>query len=227
MVGALLGGTLLLIPTAASAHVHVDTPSPEAGSNALLTFSATHGCEGSPTTQIAITIPDDILTVNPTPAAGWDMELVTEPAGEHARVGEVIYTAQEPLPDQARLALDVSVRLPEDAAGQTLYFPTVQTCSEGETAWVEIPEEGQDPDDLAAPAPAVEVVEAATGEATSDETATDGAATDGAATDDATEGAASDEAGTPVLSVVALVLGALGVLVGGLALARTRGAARS
>jgi uncharacterized protein YcnI len=57
-------------------------------------------------------------------------------------------------------AFMMSVRLPEDAAGTTLYFPTIQTCEEGETAWIQIPEEGQSEDDLESPAPAFTVTEA-------------------------------------------------------------------
>jgi len=53
----------------------------------------------------------------------------------------------------------LSVAIPEDAAGTTLFFPTIQTCESGETAWIEIPAEGQDHDDLESPAPGVTVVE--------------------------------------------------------------------
>ena len=43
--------------------------------------------------------------------------------------------------------------LPEDSAGQVLAFPVVQTCAKGETAWVDLAAEGQDPEELEAPAP--------------------------------------------------------------------------
>ena len=43
-------------------------------------------------------------------------------------------------------------RLPDDV-GSTLSFPTIQTCEEGETAWIEVPAAGHDADDLDRPAP--------------------------------------------------------------------------
>ena len=52
---------------------------------------------------------------------------------------------------------------PRTPPAQTLYFPTIQTCESGETAWIEIPAEGQDPEELESPAPGVEVVAASRG----------------------------------------------------------------
>ena len=72
-----------------------------------------------------------------------------------------MYTAKTPVPDGFRDVFVLSVPIPEDAAGTTLYFPTIQTCEAGETAWIEIPAEGQDHDELEAPAPSVAVVESA------------------------------------------------------------------
>lgn len=48
-----------------------------------------------------------------------------------------------------RDALVLSVKLP-DAAGKTIYFPTLQTCEQGQTDWSEMAKEGQDPHDLKA-----------------------------------------------------------------------------
>ena len=45
-------------PLAASAHVHVNPGTASAGGTETLTFSFSHGCDGSPTTALAIDIPD-------------------------------------------------------------------------------------------------------------------------------------------------------------------------
>jgi hypothetical protein len=58
------------------------------------------------------------------------------------RATEVVYTAHAPLPDDLRDAFVLSLRIPEDTAGDTLYFPTVQTCEDGEHPWIEIPADG-------------------------------------------------------------------------------------
>ncbi len=75
------------------------------------------------------------------------------------RVASVRFTATEPLEDGVRDSVELSFQVP-DAEGETLAFPTIQTCEEGETAWTQVPEEGQDAEELDTPAPSF-VVEAA------------------------------------------------------------------
>lgn len=167
--------TLMLISGLgpASAHVSLKADTTATGSTGLLTFSFNHGCEGSATTEIAIAIPDTVRSVNPGMNYGWTIETVTDdsatPAGspaaddEHAsegRITEVIYTAKEPVPDGFYDALVLRVALPEDASGETVYFPVVQTCEDGEVAWIEIPAEGQDADELESPAPSITLTDA-------------------------------------------------------------------
>jgi uncharacterized protein YcnI len=153
----------------ASAHVTVTPEGTAAGSYTLLRFGVPHGCDGSSTTEIAIQIPDAFASVTPGVNYGWDVEIVREElatpvsdghGGEYTeRISEVVYTAKEPLPDGLYDSFLMSLRLPEDAAGETLYFPVVQTCEEGETAWVQIPEDGQEGVELEHPAPSVTVTE--------------------------------------------------------------------
>ncbi|BAS07288.1 nuclear export factor GLE1 [Arthrobacter sp. Hiyo4] len=71
-----------------------------------------------------------------------------------------MYTAKAPLEHELRDALVLSVKLP-DAAGTTLYFPTLQTCETGQTDWSEIAKDGQDPHSLKAPAPSITITEPA------------------------------------------------------------------
>ncbi len=157
-------------PLPASAHVTVEPTSTAAGSYTVLTFSTSHGCDASPTTAIAIDIPEQISSVAPTVNPGWEISTVaadegtaeSEDHGEaaHARTSQVVYTAKQPLPDGLRDTFSLSLRLPDDAAGSTLAFPVVQTCEVGETRWDEIATDGEaEPEH---PAPAVTVT-AATG----------------------------------------------------------------
>lgn len=216
--------TALVLATAgaASAHVGVGGTSTAAGSSSVLTFSASHGCDGSPTTSFTISIPDELNAATPTANPNWTVEKVlealetpvTDAHGNEVteRVSQIVYTAKEPLADGVRDTFQVSVTLPEDAAGQTLYFPTVQACVEGENAWVELPAEGQDPHDLEAPAPALVVTDAV---------AEEGHGHDAAAE---TEEVAVATAAEPVnaLSIAALVAGVLGLVAGLAALVRSR-----
>jgi len=166
-----IGAASLLLTgvSPASAHVDVKADSTAAGSSTLVRFSFSHGCDGSATTQIAIAIPEEVTSVSPGMNYGWTVEKATDetatpaatPAeGEHGatgRVSEVIYTAKEPVPDGFYDELVLKVALPEDAEGETLYFPVIQTCEEGEVAWIEIPAEGEDGEELKSPAPSVTV----------------------------------------------------------------------
>lgn len=163
-----VGGAALLAVaslTPASAHVTLDADTTAAGAYTLLTVGFSHGCDGSATTKVSISVPEEITTIKPGMNYGWTVEKVTDDtaspvAGGHdaaGRVSEIIYTAKEPVEDGFYDQFLLSVQLPEDAEGETLYFPTIQTCEQGETAWVQIPEEGEDGDDLDAPAPSVTV----------------------------------------------------------------------
>lgn len=204
----------------AAAHVGVTSSTDEAGGYAVLSFSVPHGCEGSPTTEVAVQVPAGINSVTPTRNTLYTLETVTETLDEPAtdshgnqvteRVAEVVWTANTPLPDGQRDVLELSLQLPADAAGTTLHFPVVQTCEEGESAWVEVPAAGQDPHELAFPAPSLDVV-AGHG---------DHAGSDGA--DDAGSADAGGAAGPDAWSLAGLGVGALGVVLGAAALARSR-----
>ncbi|WP_375383947.1 YcnI family protein [uncultured Microbacterium sp.] len=224
---AVLGAVALTFAgaTAASAHVTISPNTDEAGAYAILTLSVPHGCDGSPTTSVSIQIPQEINAVTPTRNSFYSVEKVketlatplTDSHGNQVteRVAQIVYTAMTPLPADQRDAFELSVQLPEDAAGTTLYFPTVQTCEQGETSWVQIPADGQAEDDLEHPSPAVAVVAAA---AASDETTADTASIETTASDTA---APSDGGQTPLL-ITSLVVGALGLVVGATALFRSR-----
>ena len=136
---------------------------------AVLTVSVPHGCDGSATTKIAISMPEEIPQVTATRNPYWDLAVRSEPLPEpiedaHGneiteREAVVVYTAKEPLPDPERDTFQLSVQLP-DAVGETLAFPIVQTCEEGETGWTEVAEEGQDAEELEHPAPTLTITEA-------------------------------------------------------------------
>lgn len=153
----------------ASAHVGVKADSTDAGSRAIVTFGFGHGCGDSPTTSLAIQIPEEFTSVTPVFAPGWTIEKQMEPletpvsdghGGEITeRVKTVVFTADEPIENGLYAMVSLRMALPEDAAGETIFFPVVQSCEEGENAWIEIPEEGQDPHDLDSPAPGLKITE--------------------------------------------------------------------
>lgn len=233
----------LVVLGTAPAIAHVTTTPSETGAGAytVLTFSVPHGCDGSATTGIVISIPEGINSVTPTRNPLYDVSKqsetldppVTDAHGNELteRVATVTYTAKTPLPDGYRDTFELSLQIPEDAeVGSSLVFPTVQTCEKGETAWTEVPAAGQTEDDLEAPAPAFVVTEA-TGEGHHGGSTDDDHA-DGAAHDEGEEASeetqpvsattASDDEDGNGLAIAGLVAGVAGLLVGGAALARGR-----
>ncbi len=230
-IGAVTVSTGVIVATAvapASAHATVTPSTTAAGAYSVLTFAVGHGCDGSGTTELTISMPEEILQVTPTRNALWDVEKVIRPLDEPVadahgneiteRVAEVVYTTDEPLPEGYRDAFELSLQLPE-TPGETLTFPVVQTCEKGQNDWIQTPAAGQDPEDLDYPAPSFTVTEA---EGDGHGAAPDGES-DAAAEPESAEvetGGADD--GGDTLSWVALVAGVGGLLAGGAALARGR-----
>jgi uncharacterized protein YcnI len=213
---------LVGFPAPASAHVSVTPSTTAAGAYAVLQFSVGHGCESSPTTKITIQIPAQITSVTPTRTALWKIAKQTvkvDPPAVDAhgntivqRVASVTFTTDIPLPDGYREVFELAVQLPE-ATGTRLVFPTVQTCAQGEAAWIEVPQDGQNLADLELPAPSFVVSEPVAG---THHHMTNGnpPATQAAAT---TPSSASD-----AWTFAALAAGVLGSVLGGAALVRQR-----
>jgi uncharacterized protein YcnI len=214
----------------ASAHVTATPSTAAAGAYTVVTFSVGHGCEGSPTTKIEIQVPESVLSVAPTRNPFYEVEKTIEQLDEPVadahgnevteRVASIVYTADTPLPEGQRDTFELSFQVP-DAEGEMLTFPTVQTCEEGETGWVEVPADGQDADELESPAPGFEVTAAGAGGHGDDASAEPAA--DEPAEESTDETVAADAGDTsPALGWIGLVAGLLGLAAGGLALARTR-----
>jgi len=169
--GAIAAAGVGMLAAPASAHVEIEEGTVVAGSESTVTFGLPHGCDTSPTTAIRIQIPEEIVSAVPTQNANWNVTTVTAELDQPVDVGEgetvtervteVDFTARTPMPDGVRDDFRIAVAIPEDAAGSTLVFPTIQECVEGRTDWTQIAEDGQDPEELEHPAPTVEVVAAA------------------------------------------------------------------
>lgn len=220
---AVLG--LVLVPSGrASAHVTITPSTTVAGAYTVGTVALSHGCDGSATRRVAIAIPQQILSVKPTRTPFWDVRVVRtrlaapqrDAHGNEVteRVSEIVYTTRTPLPDGVRDTFDLSFQVP-DAAGETLYFPAVQTCRRGETAWTQVPAEGQDPEELETPAPSFVVTDPGPG-VIQEPTAR------AAAAEPVRRSAAPSSEGADLTGVAGMAAGLLGLLVGGYALVQVR-----
>ena len=179
---------------------------------ATLAFQVPHGCDGSATVSLSVQIPAGVVSVKPQVKPGWEISIeegtLPEPVdyfGETLTEGVLSVTwTGGPLEDQYMDVFGMSVKLPNTEG--PIYFAAIQTCEQGETAWIQIPAEGQTEDDLEDPAPAL-VLEVGAGGHT-DEAA--------AAGDEAAAG--TEDTATDPLIITALVVGGLGLIAGGTAL---------
>ena len=127
------------------AHIDPDPTEAQAGSEQSVGFTVQHGCEGSPTVQLDMRLPEGTANPVPEPPAGWtgsvDANVVTFQGG--------------PLPDDQELTFRVRMTLPP-TPDTTIYFPFVQRCEAGEIRWIEIPTDGAG-SELDEPAPAMQL----------------------------------------------------------------------
>lgn len=162
--GVLLAAATLSFARPAAAHVTFDVREAAADTTLRAALRVPHGCDGSPTTAIRVSIPDGVGTVKPMPKPGWDLSTIREPVAQPARAGghgspadrvaEVRWSGGSLL-DEHYDEFVLRMRMPAEP-GTTLYFPVVQECAEGVHRWIEIPVEGTgEPPE---PAPAIRLV---------------------------------------------------------------------
>ena len=126
----------------ASAHIDPDPAEAQAGSTLSIGFTVEHGCDGSPTTQLDMRLPDGVTGASPDSVDGWEGSIDDN----------VVTFMGGPLPDDVEGTFSVTMTLPP-TPDTTIYFPFVQRCEEGEIRWIGIPTEPDD--ELDEPAPAL------------------------------------------------------------------------
>jgi uncharacterized protein YcnI len=215
VVAAPVAAVALTMAGTAAAHVTVEPTEGPSDGFATLTFSIPHGCEESPSTRLRVQIPRSVPQVTPGVHPSWDLSVRrgpkdrTELHGETITRGisEVIWTATEPLPPPYLEQFVMSVKLPA-GEGETLHFPAIQECEQGQTRWIQIPGPGETEEDLEEPAPAVTLV------------AAEQAPAEAAEPEEAEEDDDDDDGNG--LAIAALIVGGLGLVVGTGGLIRSR-----
>ena len=166
-----LAGFLVLPVTGAWAHAVLEhkEATPDAAYRGVVQI--THGCAGSSTTQVSVTIPEGVVGAKPMPKPGWR---VTTTKGTYAKAypyyhGAIsegvksITWAGGSLPDDQVDEFTFFARVSDAfTPGQTVYFPVQQDCEAGSQSWSEIPTAGTSTRDLKQPAPGVRIVAART-----------------------------------------------------------------
>jgi len=209
----------LALPSMASAHVTVSPSEAPAEGYATLTFTVPHGCDGAATNSVQVKMPDQVVSATPGVVPGWNIKTregkLANPVVEDGEkltsgVREVTWSGG-PLPDGQLQQFLLSVAF-AGKEGENAEFKVIQGCVDGsQTAWIqETPPSGEEPEH---PAPTVALgaaEEEGHGEMTAD--SEQAAASDSSDDDDSGNG----------LAIVALIVGALGLVAGSAALVSSR-----
>ncbi len=140
--------SLFAIGGVAFAHIDPDPAEAQAGSRLTVGFTVEHGCEGSPTVQLDMRLPDAVTDPVTEPADGWDGSI------DDVDGDTVVTFLGGPLADDVEGTFSVTMTLPP-TPDATIYFPFVQRCEVGEIRWIGIPTEPGD--ELDEPAPAMDL----------------------------------------------------------------------
>jgi uncharacterized protein YcnI len=158
---------LALTASPASARIVIAEPHGEAGTSTVAAFRVPHGCGGSPMLSLRIEIPAAVITARPQPKPGWLLRIERAPLAQPIRGENGIPQSQRvtAVTWMGRLDPDafdefrILLALP-DTAGP-LYFPALQRCEQGESAWTTIPARGESWEGVKQAAPMLEVRRAA------------------------------------------------------------------
>lgn len=156
--------TVATCANAAHAHIVLEQQSAPAGSYYKATLRVTHGCNGSATKAIQVTLPEGFRGARPMPKAGWSIDApkvkLAQPYQSHGKtISEdvaVITWSGGLLPDAYYDEFAVMGKLPELEG--TLYFKVLQTCEQGQNDWSAIPQAGKTLKDYPTPAAALQVI---------------------------------------------------------------------
>jgi uncharacterized protein YcnI len=206
---------VLGIATPAFAHVTVSPKEAEKGSDQVLTFNVPNEMDNASTTQIEIVFPTDhpIAEASVLPVPGWTAKVnsvhvstpvKTDSGSVTEAVGSVVWSGGAIQPGQFG-QFTVSVGLPDDAS--SLVFKALQTYSNNTVVrWIELtPAGGEEPEH---PAPVLALTSASGTAASSTATVPKDVAT------------SSDVDSAKTIGIIGIALGALGLILAIVALAR-------
>lgn len=157
----------LLASDQATAHVTLSQKSAAPGPYKAV-FGVPHGCAGSATVAVRVSIPEGFIGVKPMPKPGWTLSTTRKP---YARAYDFFHGTKlsEGVTEVAwggGKLLDqyydefILIGFISDAfhPGDTAYFTVVQECENGTLNWNEIPTANADLRSLKTPAPALTII---------------------------------------------------------------------
>ncbi|MGF9691260.1 copper chaperone PCu(A)C [Rhizobium sp. 0TCS1.26] len=154
------------VATEAQAHVSFVTATAKPDATVVLQLQVPHGCDGKPTNELRIKLPEGFYAAKPQPKAGWTLEIIkgdyAEPFDHHGTpmtsgAREIRWKGGD-LPDDNYDTFVIQGRIAGVASGNSLAFATTQLCGSQTEAWDQVAASGTDPHTMKNPAPVVNVV---------------------------------------------------------------------
>lgn len=221
-----------LVPAAAQAHVSIHPNTVPAGAFATLNVRVPGEEEGAYAYKIDMLLPPGFTSVDTQNVPGWTIKEVTKKLAKpiqtddgpvNEEISHVIWTGDRStdgrLDNGTFIQLPLSIAMPENIAGKSLAFKTLEYYSNGKVAhWIGSPNDEY-------PAPTINVT--AKGGVIEDVAGGEAGPTAGEVPGSEAETSASANSGSGSgssngLAIVALVVGTFGLLAGAAALVSTR-----
>lgn len=230
----LVAAAALFVPASAQAHISLHPNTIPAGAFATLDVRVPGEAEGAYVKKIDVLFPQGFTGVDYENVAGWNVKIIESklatPIKEDGetidtQVSQIVWRWTGPLGKVNNgqfINFPLSLAIPEDAAGKPLEFRTVQTYSNGEVVhWIEPALDAEHPSPRINVTAKGGVIEDIAG----DEAGPQAGQTAGSPAASSTAPAIVKSSGSGAskgLGIVALILGALGLLFGIGALAARR-----
>jgi uncharacterized protein YcnI len=240
-LAAVAGATILLAPSAALAHVSFHPNAIPQGAFVTTDIRVPNEESNANVTAIRVKLPEGVLDAQGAPPAGWSFSsktkklvkpIKTDDGTVTSEITEVDFTGGKIKPGDFG-NFPVALGLPDAAKqGQVIGFPTIQTYSNGDVVrWIGTPTDDKPAPTIDVTAPGAAALDVTGGDAGPPaklpanltgvaSTSASATATPVAATKPATTVVTKKE--TSTLSIIALIVGALGLVTGGVALATRR-----
>jgi uncharacterized protein len=233
IIGATALACAAVVTMAAPAFAHVTVNPSEAtkGGFQTLTFQVPNEEASANTVSLAVQLPTDhpFAFVSVQPKAGWTYSapktplatpLTTDEGGQVTEaVSEITWTGGQIKPGEFDTFVISVGTLPDDV--DSLSFPAVQTYDDGTVVnWTDPVVEGQPEPEH--PAPTLQLVAGGEGGHGGESSDSSNASVSSSEADAADSDSHNDDSDSKGLAIAALVVGGLGLITGGIALARGR-----
>ncbi|KAI9470486.1 MAG: hypothetical protein EXX96DRAFT_584495 [Benjaminiella poitrasii] len=206
----------LLLSSMVNAHVTLSPKFVEPDQNITTAFHVPHGCNGSSTTSIFVTVPESITILTPEQVVNWTLSTTYRDA-DNTIIDTITWSGGVLKPTDA-LDFPMNLTVPSvDLSTQsnvTFYFPVIQTCEVGTSNWTGIGTTSGDEE----PAPSLVVVNNATQAAADATKITSNSTSSGSHSQPSASGTTTGNSDSGASSVYASLLPALAVIASSLAI---------